>query len=167
MPTRYYRCTEQIDDTTAADFFYLDTDPMKRMETKSVDAQMAWLEKALADSKAPWKIAIGHHPIYSGGEHGDTPYLVKHVLPLFEKHGVQVYFNGHDHDLQHLQAGNIALFCTGAGSKPRTTTKTPHTVFAQGSCSGFVAVTLQARSMRVQMIDDHGAVLHTADVARA
>jgi len=28
------------------------------------------------------KIVIGHHPIYSCGQHGDTPYIVEHILPL-------------------------------------------------------------------------------------
>jgi acid phosphatase len=167
MPARYYQRTEQIDNATTADFFYIDTDPMKRDDTKTVKPQMAWLESGLSASKAPWKIAVGHHPIYSGGEHGDTPFLVKQVLPLLEQHGVQAYFNGHDHDLQHLQAGRVNLFCTGAGSKPRRTSKTPHTLFAKGSCSGFVAVSLQADKMLVQMIDDRGAVLHLAKVNRA
>ncbi len=167
MPALYYQRTETIDETTSADFFYIDTDPMKRGDLTNVEPQMAWLESALSASKAPWKIVIGHHPIYTGGEHGDTPYLVKHVLPLLEKHGVQVYFNGHDHDLQHLQAGRIHLFCTGAGSIPRVTTQTPHTLFAKGSCPGFVAVSLSAEKMTVQMMDAQGAVLHTANIPRA
>ena len=167
MPALYYQRTELIDETTSADFFYIDTDPMKRRDMKNVAPQMAWLESALAASKAPWKIVIGHHPIYTGGEHGDTPYLVEHVLPLLEKNGVQVYFNGHDHDLQHLQAGRIHLFCTGAGSIPRTTTQTPHTLFAKGSCPGFVAVSLSADKMIVQMMDAQGAVLHAANIQRA
>ncbi len=135
MPARYYPRTEKInaakgDAANAVDFFYIDTTPMAGLDAgemtshgnvKSQDLtkQMAWLQSALAASTAPWKIAVGHHPIYSGGEHGDTPYLVKHVLPLLEKHGVQVYFHGHDHDLQHLQAGKVNLFCTGGGSRPR------------------------------------------------
>jgi acid phosphatase len=167
MPAPYYQRTETIDESTAADFFYIDTDPMQRKNAKTIAPQMAWLESALRNSQAPWKIAIGHHPIYSGGEHGDTPYLVSHVLPLFEKYGVQVYFNGHDHDLQHLQAGRVNLFCTGAGSKPRSTTRTTHTLFAKGSCSGFVAVSLLAETMTVQMLDDRGAVLHSANIRRA
>ena len=109
---------------------------------------------------------VGHHPIYSGGIHGDTPYIIEHVLPLLEKYKVQAYFNGHDHDLQHLQAGKVNLFCSGAGSKPRETKNTTHTKFAKGSCSGFVAVALSADKLDVRMIDDQGKLLYTTVVPR-
>jgi acid phosphatase len=136
------------------------------VKSEDNDKQVAWLEAALAASTAQWKIVIAHHPVYSGGEHGDTPYIVKNILPLLEKYKVQAYFNGHDHDLQHLQAGAVNLFCSGAGSKPRKTTNTPHTKFAKGSCSGFITVALQAEKMDVRMIDDRGQVLYTTTVPR-
>ena len=131
------------------------------VKSQDLPRQMAWFEAALAASTAPWKIVVGHHPVYSGGQHGDTPYLVKHVLPLLEKHGVQVYFNGHDHDLQHLQAGKVNLFCTGGGSRPRKNIKTTaHTKFGLG-CSGFIAASLSSDSLDVRMIDDIGKLLYS------
>ena len=177
MPARYFTRKEHIDAATAVDFFFMDTMPMatfdddeilfkKKVPWEDVPNQMAWLEKSLAASTAPWKIVVGHHPIYTGGLHGDTPFLVEHVLPLLQKHKVQVYLNGHDHDLQHLQAGDVNLFCSGAGSKPRPTTKTAHTKFAQG-CSGFMAVALQADKMNVRMINDRGEILYTTAVPRS
>ena len=178
MPARYFRRTEKIDAENSADFFYLDTTPMAkltddlevpRLHLKAQDnsAQLAWLEAALKNSTAPWKIVIAHHPVYSGGIHGDTPYIIQHILPLLEKYGVQAYFNGHDHDLQHLQAGKVNLFCSGAGSKPRTELKTtPHTKFGRG-CSGFIAATLQADALDVRMIDEQGKLLYTAGVPRS
>jgi len=36
-------------------------------------AQLAWLKDELAKPRAtPWLIALGHHPLYSNGLHGDT-----------------------------------------------------------------------------------------------
>ena len=176
MPARYYTRSEPVDASTAVDFFYLDTTPMKADADKGVPAhhfdgqdisrQLAWLESALSASTAPWKIIVGHHPIYSSGMHGDTPYLVDHVLPLMEKYHVQAYFNGHDHDLQHLQTGKVNLFCSGAGSKPRATVKeTPQTKFAKG-CPGFIAATLHADKLDVRMIDDQGKLLYATSVPR-
>ncbi len=177
MPARYFVRTERIDATTTADFFFLDTTPMATLhpdemiyhgniKSQNVPEQMVWFESALKASTAPWKIVIGHHPIYTGGEHGDTPYLVKHVLPLLEKYRVQVYFNGHDHDLQHLQAGAVNLFCSGGGSMPRAKIiDTPHTKFGKG-CSGFAAVALQADKMDVQLVDDKGNKLYAFAVPR-
>jgi tartrate-resistant acid phosphatase type 5 len=177
MPARYFTRTETLPSGQAVDFFYLDTTPMSKLDddetefvhkpkAQDVPKQMAWLEAALAASTALWKIVIAHHPVYTGGQHGDTPYVVEHVLPLMEKYGVQAYFNGHDHDLQHLQSGKLNFFCTGGGSKPRASIKTTkRTKFGLGS-SGFIAASLSADTLHVEMIDDKGKVLYTTDVPR-
>jgi acid phosphatase len=135
----------------------------REVATQDVPRQLAWLKAAVAASKARWKIVIGHHPIYSGGEHGDTPELIKNILPLLRRHGVQAYFNGHDHDLQHLKAGKVNLFDTGAGSQFRSTKQTRHTQWAK-ACSGFTTVNLQADRMNVRMIDNLGAVIYATTV---
>jgi tartrate-resistant acid phosphatase type 5 len=177
MPARYYVQSEKIDDATTVDFFYLDTTPMvksyfaeaateKQVATQDVPKQLAWFKDALAASKAQWKIVVGHHPIYSGGEHGDTQELIDNILPLLQAHKVQAYFNGHDHDLQHLQAGTVNLFDSGAGSQFRATKNTEHTKFAR-ACSGFTTVALQADQMRVGMIDNNGTLLYTTTVPRS
>jgi acid phosphatase len=177
MPARYFSRTEKIDADHAVDFFYLDTTPMAKLDadelmfhgnlkSQDVPKQIAWLEAALAASTAPWKIVIAHHPVYSGGQHGDTPYIIKHVLPLLEKYGVQAYFNGHDHDLQHLQSSTVDFFCTGGGSKPRAAIKKiAQTKFGLG-CSGFIAASLAADRLEVRMLDDQGKLLYTTSVPR-
>ena len=179
MPARYYRQTHQIDSTTTADFFYLDTTPMIRsyyrhgfeekiranVMTQNVPGQLAWFKAALAASKARWKVVFAHHPIYSGGEHGDQRELIENILPLLQEHNVHAYFNGHDHDLQHLVIGDINLFCTGAGSQVRPTKKIEYTKFA-GSRSGFTTVSLGPDRMDVAMIDWRGSVLYATSVAR-
>ena len=179
MPARYYARTEQIDAATAVEFFFIDTTPMlkyyynpncpektrAKVLTQDVPGQLAWLKNALASSKAQWKIVIGHHPIYSSGEHGDSQELIDNVLPLLHEHKIPVYFNGHDHDLQHLMAGEVNLFCSGAGSQVRPTGRTEHTKFSVAS-SGFTTVALQADKLDVQMIDNHGKLLYATSVAR-
>ncbi|HEX3798502.1 MAG TPA: tartrate-resistant acid phosphatase type 5 family protein [Verrucomicrobiae bacterium] len=175
MPARYYLQTHQIDEKTTADFFYLDTSPMihsyrvshsklgVHVAEQDVPKQLAWFKEALAASKAQWKIAIGHHPIYSGGEHGDSKDLVRDILPLLHKYKVQAWFNGHDHDLQHLIAGDLNLFCSGAGSQVRPTEKTVHTKFAE-SRSGFTTVSMQSDRMFIHMTDNHGKLVYTKTV---
>ncbi len=179
MPARYYVQSQQIDSATTVDFFYLDTTPMiksyysttnsektrDQVITQDVPKQLAWFKDALAASTAQWKIVIGHHPIYSGGGHGDTVELVEMILPLLHEYKVQAYFNGHDHDLQHLQAGTLNLFDSGAGSQHTLTFYTKRSKFAK-SCSGFTTVSLQADKMDVQMIDSHGTLLYTTTVPR-
>lgn len=179
MPARYFMQTHPLDKDTTADFFYLDTTPMVKsyydaffdeptrpqVITQNVPEQMQWFKAALAASTAQWKIVIGHHPIYSGGEHGDTEEIIEHILPLLQEHGVQVYFSGHDHDLQHLMAGDINLFVSGAGSRVRPTKKTEHTVFAETK-SGFTSVSLRPEKMDLRMIDNFGKQLYATSVSR-
>ncbi|HXC35229.1 MAG TPA: tartrate-resistant acid phosphatase type 5 family protein [Candidatus Acidoferrales bacterium] len=180
MPARYYMQSHQIDHQTRADFFYVDTTPMVKIYyrhefeeriranviTQDVPGQLAWFKAALAGSKAQWKVVFGHHPIYSGGEHGDQPELIQSILPLLREHNVHAYFNGHDHDLQHLVAGDVNLFCTGAGSQVRPTKKIEYTRFAK-SQSGFTTVSLGPDKMDVAMIDWQGTALYTTTVARS
>ena len=73
--------------------------------------QYAWLEKELAASKATWKFTCHHHPCFSSdendyGDHnkgpeGDTfafgDMNARKLVPLYEKYGVDIAFNGHIH----------------------------------------------------------------------
>ncbi len=96
-------------------FFALDTVTLTKKP-----AQLAWLEKALQASRAPWKIAYGHHPLYSAGAHGGSKRQRQLLLPLFRKYGVQIYIAGHEHDMQHLNAADMHFFIVGgSGKKPR------------------------------------------------
>jgi tartrate-resistant acid phosphatase type 5 len=129
MPARYFSQIEPIDEKEKVEFFFIDTSPFveeyrdkadmrDEIISQDMSAQVRWLDQALSNSTAAWKIVIGHHPIFSGGsEHGDQPELIRAINPLLEKHRVPAYFNGHDHDLQHIVRGSVEYFTTGAGSK--------------------------------------------------
>jgi len=84
-------------------------------------AQLAWLKSELAKPRtAPWLICMGHHPLYSNGKHGDSRTLIAEFGSLFQKHGVNFYFCGHDHDLQHLEfAGLCTSFVLSGGGGAR------------------------------------------------
>ena len=176
LPARYFQQTHALPGGVTADFFYLDTSPMlaeyqhdarmgPQIRAQDVPAQIAWLSQALATSTAPWKIVIGHHPIFSGGFHSDTAELQQHILPLLHDNKVQAYFNGHDHDLQHLVQGKLNLFCSGAGSQVRFSFATQYTKFVQ-TTPGFTTVNLGADQMEVRMIDHQGRLLYAVSVPR-
>ena len=42
------------------------------------------LDDALTQSEAPWKVVVGHHPISSGCEHGNTTELQQLLRPILE-----------------------------------------------------------------------------------
>ncbi|HUB66969.1 MAG TPA: tartrate-resistant acid phosphatase type 5 family protein, partial [Candidatus Methylacidiphilales bacterium] len=168
MPARYYTQTRSFGSSSAVDFVFIDTSPMvksyrkedkiehpklrENVLTQDVPTQLQWLEETLAGSKADWKIVVGHHPIYSGGMHGDQPELIQQVLPLLQKYNVQAYFCGHDHDLQHLKAGKIDLFVSGGGSEHRPSHEVAQSQFDKSS-SGFMAISLRKDELLVRVID--------------
>ena len=40
------------------------------------------------------QLAVGHHPTYSNGEHGNNTDLIQHVEPLLLQYNVAAYFVG-------------------------------------------------------------------------
>ena len=96
------------------DFFMLDS-------TDFGNTQLSWLENSLRSSKAHWKIAVFHHPIYSSGsKHGSNDRLRKTLEPIFTRYSVQVAFSGHDHIYERTKPQQgIQYFVTGAGGKTR------------------------------------------------
>lgn len=171
MPARYFAFSETVAPGVQADFFMLDSVAMIEgyrksekygdVKTQDVKAQLAWLEKALAGATARWKIVVAHHPVYSSsGKHGDTKELVRDVKPLLERYGVQVFINGHEHDMQHLREGKVHYFCSGAGSQTRETSSGPRTQFSLGMRSGFMTVVLTADTFTGRFVDHTGAEVY-------
>src|SRR5690606_36106968 len=73
-----------------ADFFYIDTNLWNYNINRLQDRQMKWLTENLKQSKAKWQIVIGHHPLYSDGDHGrdkDVLALRERLAPLFKEWG--------------------------------------------------------------------------------
>jgi tartrate-resistant acid phosphatase type 5 len=176
MPARYYAHTEKIEGTNEVLFVHLDTSPFvtayrKPGSTYKVldqdpSAQLRWLRTTLAASRAPWKIVVGHHPIYSAAPaHGDTKELVRDVLPLLQQYHVQLYFCGHDHVLQHLVHEPINFFVCGGGSSHRNTNRRDDVRFGADS-AGFLSVTLWADAADAAFISDQGKELYTVNIPR-
>jgi tartrate-resistant acid phosphatase type 5 len=172
MPAAFYWQSERLSGGSAADFFFLDTTPIvtenrwmhRFFPGDDADAQMQWLQQALVTSRARWKIVVGHHPLFSGGQHGSTPALVRLLQPLFERHGVKAYLSGHDHDLQHIVVNDVHYLTSGAGSKLRPTGKIAGTRFSLSEL-GFLRANLSPANMDIAFIGTQGQSLYTATVA--
>jgi 3',5'-cyclic AMP phosphodiesterase CpdA len=111
MQGRYYTFRRD-----AVHFFALDTN-----NNADWTSQLPWLETELSRSDAPWKIVFGHHQIYSSGHYGENQKLIKELTPLFQKHNVRLYINGHDHNYERTRALNGTTYLTcgaGAGVRP-------------------------------------------------
>ena len=113
---RYYTFTPPVDLITRLDtrvrFFGLDS-------TKLDGEQLAWLERELYESKAEWKIALLHYPLYTSGRYALAARGHRFALEsAFVDGGVDVVFSGHEHYYQrsNLQRGILYFVTGGAGS---------------------------------------------------
>ncbi|XP_043806751.1 purple acid phosphatase 4 isoform X1 [Manihot esculenta] len=130
-----------IVDTEIADFFFVDTTPFVDKYFKDKDHEYDWsgivprksylsnllkdLDKSLKESKAKWKIVVGHHTIKSAGNHGNTQELNKQLLPILVV-GLLIKFdlflkkkmNPYNHNyypliIIDLQENNVDLYING------------------------------------------------------
>jgi tartrate-resistant acid phosphatase type 5 len=174
IPARYYSQVHQVTPAMQLECFFLDTCPfveeyqnnpeLSDVSAQNPNAQLEWLDNSLSASKAEWKLVFGHHPTYSSGlAHGNQPEIIQYVLPILEKHHVQAYFAGHDHDLEHLKLDRLHLIVSGAGSEHRPV-KNPTTNAFSRACSGFVMASVGENSMKVRFFDGEGHHLYSANV---
>jgi tartrate-resistant acid phosphatase type 5 len=127
--------------------------------------QLAWLEAQLQLPRTtPFLVAMGHHPVYSDGPHGDHPVLVRDWDPLFRKYQVPLYLAGHDHDLQHLEFEGhpTTHFLSGGGGadlynlKIEPSTRGP---YAQ-KIYGFSHLSVTPNELTLRHLDADGRTLH-------
>ncbi|WP_198408917.1 purple acid phosphatase family protein [Micromonospora maris] len=68
-------------------------------------AQTAWLEGVLRDNPNKWTVVTFHHPVYSTTGTRNNPQVRAQWGPLFERYGVDLVLQGHDHSYGR---GNVA-----------------------------------------------------------
>ncbi|HYE87555.1 MAG TPA: metallophosphoesterase [Vicinamibacterales bacterium] len=104
-------------------------DPITRWETRvrffSLDStylnleQLRWFEKETTESRAEWKIAFFHHPVYTPGRYTMAARGIRLALESsLVNGGVDVVFTGHEHIYarSEMQKGILYFVTGGAGS---------------------------------------------------
>ncbi len=130
----------------SAQFFALDT-------TVLSTAQLDWLREELERSEAPWKVVYGHHPVRSNGRHGDSPIMIRDLLPVLAGRA-DVYLAGHDHDMQHLAPEQgVHFFIAGSGGAPiRPVSPGPNSLFAHGGF-GFLVLEIADHALTARFVN--------------
>lgn len=139
-------------------FFMLDTNV-----TADWSRQLPWLERALTASTAPWKVVVGHHPIVSAGHYGDDPRARERLGPLFRRHGVQLYINGHEHNYERTRPvdGTTYLIVGGAGAWLRPVRPNARSAKALSAYS-FAELTATPGRLTIQAWDRDGRQIDSA-----
>lgn len=86
--------------------------------------QYKWLQKDLIDNKLQWTVVYFHHPPYTMGSHNsdkelDLVKIRENLVPLLEKHNVDVVLSGHSHNYERsfFMKGHAGLEGTFEKSK--------------------------------------------------
>jgi len=62
-----------------------------------INQQAEWLDEVLENNPNQWTVVTFHHPIFSSGAGRDNAGLREALLPVIEKHNVDLVLQGHDH----------------------------------------------------------------------
>jgi len=148
-----------------AEFFMLDSNDFGLTQT-------TWLESSLSASKAKWKIAVFHHPIYSSGkQHGSATGLRKRLEPLFTRYRVNVAFSGHDHIYERTKPQQgIQYFVSGAGGKVRRgdiDRGSGITAASFDDDNHFMVIEIDDNQVSFQAISENGVVVDNGLVKQA
>ncbi len=145
MPDRYYHFDAMAGNSSAT-FFAMDTNLLMYWgfgvtldpdNAPQMGDQTAWFDAAAAQAEGQWRIAIGHHPYRSNGDHGNAgsydgfedpnPLSGPYVKSFYEDTvcpETDIILTGHDHDLQWLPAGDacpgVEQIVSGGGAKTRS-----------------------------------------------
>lgn len=102
LPPHYY-----FFDSGPARFIVLDGNSFSKAifspSLKKGSRQYIWLENVLKNTSKKWKFVVIHQPLYSTGESGGYQEEVETLSPIFERYGVDMVFQGGDHDYERFK----------------------------------------------------------------
>jgi len=110
-------------------FVALDSNAPLDAAIAGTGTMLAWLDNDLRVTRKYWKVVFFHAPGYATGVHQAEPTageVRQGIVPILEKYGVQLVFNGHEHTYQRTyeliegvpvapNSGGIVYVTSGGG----------------------------------------------------
>jgi acid phosphatase type 7 len=156
-------------------FVNLDSESLKNVDRSA--RMLAWAEQDLKTTKKPWKIAYWHHSPYDPyrGNDFENTAARERFVPLLEKYGVQLVFNGHYHAYnrtkpilrgQEAPAGQgiVYIITGGGGGSLHAKFSSPLAAFNE-SAYHYLSVEFLGGSLVVRAILQDGSVLDSVTLA--
>ena len=156
-----------------AHFVLLDTD----QDFSTGGAQYNWLVNDLRTTSQLWKIAVFHVPPYSSGDIGSNAQVQAYLVPLFETYGVNVVFNGHDHDYERTcpirngactttQNGGVVYFVNGGGGAYTSLVGTSWFTAYSAHPNEFLRVHVSDCQLQLDAVNRYGTVFDSYVIDR-
>jgi predicted phosphodiesterase len=146
-------------------FIVLDTNTYTPFQAGS--AQYQWLENDLRSERArnaTWVLVFCHQPPFCEG--WDSPLydgewdIRDALVPLFEKHGVDMVFSGHAHNYEHGMLNGVTYIVTGGGGGALDHHEQDWFHMTQyADCHHFCIVDIDGRTLRFQAKQPDGTVI--------
>jgi hypothetical protein len=129
--------------------------------------QYLWLENDLNNyEKNKFCAVIMHLPVYSSGPHNtQIKKLRKNLVPLFEKYGVDLVFNAHNHCYEKAFSNGIYYITTAGGGAPMypKTKKIPESQLFTNTYH-FCTLKIKDNRLVVQAIDTNMLVIDSFEI---
>jgi len=180
MPANHYRFS-----AGPADFFVADTNRSMYALDEQVRADFA---RWLPESKAPWKVVLGHHPLRSNGRHGNAgSYDGVSLVPIANGGQVKsfleervcgqadLYLCGHEHLMEWLASTcgregsgkRTELIISGGGASPtQLGAELPNLDHFRAEGLGFLYVVIAGDTLTGTFYDDDAGVRFTRAFTR-
>lgn len=143
-------------------------------------AQAVWLQTALAQSTARWKIVHMHHPGYTSFQTGSTAAALvgdgtlsyaamRRIINKLKLWGADLVFCGHIHNYERLNVMGLPVINNGAGGRPiePADTPIPFSVFQDGENHGACFGTATCTTMTVDFYSKGGILIDTLELTKA
>lgn len=154
-----------IDTVPLIDKYRYDKEGYPSAAGQNMDKQLKWLEKELSNAHEDWIVVVGHHPVYAftDKDESERSDLQKRLLPILERHNVNMYICGHIHNFQHIrpEGSRIDFIVNTSASLSRTKVgDVEGTVFTSGE-SGFSILRCDKDYIQLDMINPDGKSIHS------
>ena len=154
-----------IDTVPLIDKYRYDKEGYPSAAGQNMDKQLKWLEKELSNAHEDWVVVVGHHPVYAftDKDESERSDLQKRLLPILERHNVNMYICGHIHNFQHIrpEGSRIDFIVNTSASLSRTKVgDVEGTVFTSGE-AGFSILRCDKDHIQLDMINPDGKSIHS------
>jgi hypothetical protein len=140
-----------------------------------LDGQVApWLREVMTQPGPRWRFAVCHHPPYTAGRYAPNETLLRTIVPVLDQTGVDIMFNGHDHNYQRtwpIRSGRTVgdgegtvYIVSGAGgaelypAKPQAA-RPDYVAFIDDQHHSFTEVTVEGDVLSLRQIGIGGKVI--------
>jgi len=126
------------------------------------------LQQASQDPRIRWTFVFFHQPPYSSGHHGSRLGIRRVWCPLFERYGVDIVFNGHDHDYERSIPinGVVYIVTAGAGAPLYSVGASWWTAYSR-SIYHFCQVTVRGTQLELKAKDTEGETFDSLTLINA